>query len=65
MGTDVAVGIIVFVDVGRGVKVGTGVLDGVFDGTAVGTNVAVGVIVGGSPTNVNVPEAFQLDPTKT
>ena len=54
------------VEVGSGVSLGVRVLVGESDTVAVivavGGFVAVGV--GGSPVIVNVPEAFQVSPTK-
>jgi hypothetical protein len=46
------------------VNVGIEVGVEVFVGRGVGLAVIVGVMVGGSPTRVNEPVAFQVDPTK-
>ena len=65
VGTDVAVGLDVAVETGLEVMVGIDVWVEVFDGTIVGIRVGVGVMVGGSPTKVKLPDAFQLVPIKT
>jgi hypothetical protein len=71
VGRGEALGVVVLLRGTSGIEVGEDLFVGVVDGTelgvpeAVAVNVAVGVVVGGSPTRLNVPEAFQAVPTKT